>query len=81
MLAELQKLAMAVRMPDDTDLRPLLAIYLEDLVEYPPDLLTNACREWRRTQKFWPTISELIALMEPRVKHRREMLGYARGRA
>lgn len=77
MLAELQKLAMAVRMPDDTDLRPMLAIYLEDLVEYPPDLLTNACREWRRTQKFFPTISELIALMEPRRKHRREMLRYA----
>lgn len=80
-MTELLRLATAVRMPNDVEPKPMLKLYAEDLVEYPPDVLTQACIEWRRTQKFWPTIAELIALMEPRRRHRREMLGYARGAA
>ena len=77
-MAELLQLATVVRMPNDIDPKPMLKLYAQDLVEYPPDVLTRACLEWRKAEKFWPTIAELIALMQPRVKHRREMLGYAR---
>ena len=76
-MAELTKLAIVVRMPNDVDAAPMLRLYLEDLAEYPPDVLAEACRQWRRTEKFFPTIAELIALMRPRVAHRRDMLRLA----
>ena len=33
--------------------------YLEDLQGYPEQILVDVTKEWRRTQKFWPTIAEL----------------------
>ena len=77
-VTELTRLALVSPMSDRTAVKPMLAMYADELAEFPPDVLSEACRTWRRTEKFFPTIAELIALMEPRVKHRRDMLGYAR---
>ena len=81
-MTELMRLATVARMPNDVALKPMLAIYADDLTEYPADVLSEACVQWRRTQRFWPTISELIEIMEPRMRqHRRWMLRHAQREA
>jgi len=76
--AELAKVAAVVILPDNASPKTTFAIYAEHLCPYPLDLVQAACAESIRTNKFFPTIAELIGLMAPRVKHRREMLDYAR---
>lgn len=46
----------------------IIADYVEDLAPYGADAVEEACRHWRRHGKpFFPTISNLIAIIE---KHR-----------
>lgn len=48
--------------------------FVADLVDVPEDLIAEACRLWRRWKKFWPTISEFLALIEPELGRRRRTL-------
>lgn len=41
------------------DLEILARIYAEDLMEYPIDVIAEAAVFWRRTEKWFPRISEL----------------------
>ncbi len=45
--------------------------FVTDLGDVPEDLIAEACRRWRRREKFWPTISEFLALVEPELARRR----------
>lgn len=64
----LAKLAVVLLVPDVDDFKLMMSTYIEDLEEFPPEVLHDVCREWRRTQKFWPTIAELRELCQPKVK-------------
>ena len=74
LLALLMRLAAVVVMQDRTVGETMLEIYVEDLGDVPVDLLEAACRHWRRTQKFFPTIAELLELIEPELAQRRRRL-------
>lgn len=53
--------------------------WLADLTEYPTDAIEAACIAWRRSPERWmPTPGQLIALVDPIVRHRRRLLKRAR---
>ena len=69
----LSRLAMNLRleaMPEKA-WRMHLDDFVADLGDVPDDLIAEACRLWRRREKFWPTISEFLALVEPELARRR----------
>jgi hypothetical protein len=49
------------RAPDLTDAEAdwVMEDLIDDLAEFPAVVIAAACREWRRTQKWRPTIAEL----------------------
>ena len=55
----LRQLAAVVALPERDDMAMTMATYLEDLQEFPEDILYDVTKAWRRTEKFWPTIAEL----------------------
>jgi hypothetical protein len=64
-----------------TDREAKLAIedWLEDLAEYPVDLIREACRLWRNsTQRFFPTPGQLIDPVRPILTHRKALEKRAR---
>jgi hypothetical protein len=54
------------RSPAQSDL--LLQDYLDDLSEFPLRAIQGACRKWRRGEKWWPRISELLPLVRARTE-------------
>jgi len=44
--------------------------FIDDLARYPIDIITEAAVKWRRTNKFFPTISEIIELCGPEYQKR-----------
>ncbi|MEM7312691.1 MAG: hypothetical protein AAF497_06025 [Planctomycetota bacterium] len=55
----------------DTHWKLVVEDYQNDLGGYPLDIFKNAVDEWRRTQPWWPTISDLRAIAEPMLTERR----------
>jgi hypothetical protein len=39
--------------------------FIGDLAKYPADIVAEAAARWRRTNKFFPTISEIVDLCDP----------------
>lgn len=72
----LGNLALAVRMHDmpEAAWRMHLDQFAEDLAEYPLDIIEATCREWRRTQRFWPTIAEFLEIAGPKLRLRKSTL-------
>lgn len=64
-------ISMARRADQEADYKALLLVYAKDLSEYPEDVILDTCTHMRRSQKFFPTISELIAACEERYEFRR----------
>lgn len=60
------------------DLELLLAAYADELRQYPGDAVTVVLREWPRSHRFWPSLAELVELLEPIVTPRRELLNALR---
>lgn len=52
----------------------MAAVYAELLSEFPPDIVTWACRKWARQEKFWPSLSELRELLDWGIKRRKSLL-------
>ena len=71
---QLLRLAAVLAMPDRTATETMIEVYVEDLEHVPADLLADACRQWRRRERFFPTISELLALVDGPLKERRNRL-------
>jgi len=44
-----------------------IAVYLDGLVEFSPEQLEAACRQWMRESKWFPALSELRGLLVPAV--------------
>ena len=77
-LVILMKLSAVCPMEGRTDIATALEAYAEDLERMPGDLIDQACREWRRSNTFFPSIANLLKLIEPafaRLKRRRFLLG------
>ncbi len=71
--APLPRLAMNCRLEEMPDKvwQMHLDDFVTDLGDVPEDLIAEACRLRRRRDKFWPTISEFLALVEPELARRR----------
>ena len=52
----------------------MMDTYVDDLSDLPADLLEAACKHWRQTERFFPTIAELRALAAPEFARRRKYL-------
>lgn len=71
--ALLSRLAMNCRLEEMPDKvwQMHLDDFVSDLSDVPEDLIAEACRCWRRWKRFWPTISEFLALVGPELARRR----------
>lgn len=52
-------LAMPMANRETADLAAMTSVYVEDLEEFPIDIIRSACRSWRRSEKWFPRIAEL----------------------
>lgn len=59
------KLATAVRIPEMAAVETKTGIMIEELSDVSPEALEHTLRHWIRTQKFFPTIAELLEIAEP----------------
>lgn len=55
----------------------VIADYANDLADVPLDIIEEAATAHRRTGKWWPKVSELLAFTEPALRERRNMLARA----
>ena len=58
------------RAEDGDDLKFRLAVYADEL-RFPPDVVVEACQKWARTEKWFPSVAELIERCENLVRWRR----------
>ena len=62
------------RAEDAADMKLMLAVFSQDIADYPPDVVVDTCKAWARMEKWFPSWSELKGLLDRRVKRRRRML-------
>ena len=72
-LARLKVLTVA-RATGQDDLVAQIAIYAEELTEYPIDVVRESCRWWAAREKWFPSWTELRDACEERVMKRRAIL-------
>ena len=65
--AMILKLAAVVRIPEMAAIETMTEIMIEELSDVSPKVLEHTFRHWIRTQKFFPTIAELIEITEPQM--------------
>lgn len=63
----------------DGEMDMLLDSLVDDLADYPADLVLSAIRDWRRASKWWPKMSELLEHIEPEVARRRSIMAALEG--
>jgi hypothetical protein len=51
-----------------------LAVYTDDLAQYPADIVVKVLRDWPKQNKWWPTWHELVNEMEWRTNGRQYKL-------
>jgi hypothetical protein len=72
--AELGRLRLTTksRDPGQVDLNLLFAVYTDELLRYPADLVSNLLRDWPRApgNRFWPSISELTERLDEMLRPR-----------
>ncbi len=61
------------RAGDAADTALMLAIFSEDVGDYPPDVVVDGCKGWARSEKWFPAWAELKDYLDRRVKRRRLM--------
>ena len=65
--AMILKLAAVVRIPELAAIETMTEIMIEELSDVSSEVLENTFRHWIRTQKFFPTIAELLEIAEPQM--------------
>ena len=55
----------------------VIADYAADLTDIPLDIVNDGATTYRRAGKWWPKVSELLAIMEPALRERQNMLDRA----
>jgi len=75
-IAMLTQLMLHYPRPDFTDgqARQVCLDMADDFAEVPGDIMAEACREWRRTEKWFPRPSELLAKARGMVEDRKRAL-------
>ena len=66
--AMIMKLAAVVRIPEMAGIETMTGIMIGELSDVSPEALERTFGHWIRTQKFFPTIAELIEITEPQMK-------------
>ena len=61
----------------EAEWRLIFRDYARDLAEFPADIIHDGCETYRKTTPWWPHVSDLLALMEPKLAERRDMLARA----
>jgi hypothetical protein len=70
-VAELGRLrALTVSRDIGQDLTLVFAAYTSELLKYPPDAIRRVLRAWPKTQRFWPSMSELVQGLDRLVRPR-----------
>jgi hypothetical protein len=74
-LAELRRLraVTASREIGQDTLALTFAAYADELLQYPADAVRTVLREWPRSNRFWPSMAELIERLERLVTPRRAL--------
>lgn len=49
------------RARDDNDMALLMSVFTEELVKYPPDLVSWSLRKWAQKETWWPSLAEILA--------------------
>ncbi len=63
--------ALTVSRDIGNDLSLVFAAYTHELRQYPAEAIRDVLRSWPRTQRFWPSMAELIERLDRLVKPRR----------
>lgn len=71
-LAKLRRMT-ASRASDDADVGLMAAAYIEDLSEYPPDVIEAACTRWRNRERWFPAWADLKAECDRLVRGRHDL--------
>lgn len=64
----------ARRNGDQMDLNLTVGVYIENLSEYPADVVYHVLKQWPKQSKWWPTWYELAEMLEFWVTPRRVLL-------
>ncbi len=74
-IPELTRLRMTTisRGTSEGDMTLMLAAYASSLEKYPRDIVISALRFWSETEKFWPSLSEIIVISERWIRRRRAL--------
>ena len=51
-----------------------IAVYLSDIISYPPDVVVAACRSWANHNKWFPAWADLYRELEWRIRKRKKAL-------
>lgn len=65
--------ALTVSRDIGSDLSLVFAAYTAELRKYPAETIRDVLRSWPRTQRFWPSMAELIERLDRLVKPRRAL--------
>jgi len=65
------KATMPGRNMTPTDIRMWSEVMLDDLAPLPADLVIEACDKWRKSERWLPTLSDLLGKMDPELTKRR----------
>lgn len=63
--------ALTVSRDIGNDLSLVFAAYTHELRQYPAEAIRDVLRSWPRTQRFWPSMAELVERLDRIVKPRR----------
>jgi hypothetical protein len=47
------------RATDGMDLRMMLAVFADELAQFPEDVVATAFRKWAQREKWWPSLAEI----------------------
>lgn len=61
------------RETDGMDLRLMVEIFCDELVEFPPDVAVHAFRKHARQEKWWPSLSEIRDQCQRATRWRRSL--------
>ena len=75
----LGKLRIKTAAKDGDDLEARIAVYAEELGEYPADIVLDALNRWPKMSRWFPTWHELMDIIEWRANKRKWTLEALRG--
>lgn len=62
------------RSRDGLDLKLMVAKFVDELLEFPADIVQTALKGWAREEVFWPSLAEIRKACVWRVERRRRLL-------